>query len=388
MKIALVGLTHPFRGGIAHYTTLLCQALQHRHEVRFFALRRQYPTFLFPGTTQKDASQRPVTVPHEACVDSINPLTWLSTCGKIRRFTPDFILFSWWQPFFAPAFGTIAHLAKWLHIPSCYLCHNILPHECSRLDRVLLTYAFSAAQCFITHSQADLDHCKRLRPGADIRYNPHPTYRIFAANAVPTMEQAKAQLHLTDKKVLLHFGFIRPYKGLTYLLEAMARLSPEEGFHLLIVGEFYEAKQVYLQALKQLQDRQQLTLIDRYVPNEDVPLYFSAADLVVAPYLAASQSGVIQMAYAFSKPVIATHVGGLSEVVADHRTGYLLPPGDAPAIARAVRQYFEPGVGETFRANIRREQDRYAWNHMVSTIEAVGETLRARRRPTMTGRLV
>ncbi len=114
MKIAVLGVTHPFRGGIAHYTTLLCQALQRAHEVQLFALSRQYPAVLFPGQTQTDHSQAPLTVPHDACLDSINPLTWLRTCRKIRRFHPDFLLVAWWHPFFALSFGTVAHLAKWL----------------------------------------------------------------------------------------------------------------------------------------------------------------------------------------------------------------------------------------------------------------------------------
>ncbi len=387
MRIALVGVTHPFRGGIAHYTTLLCQALRQKHEVGFFALRRQYPALWFPGQTQQDPSQSPLTVPHDACLDSINPFTWLRTGAKIRRFKADFLLFSWWHPFFAPCFGTVAHLARWFGIPSCYLCHNVLPHEGSRLDRLLLAYAFAAASCFLTHSTADGEHCKRLRPGAEVRTHPHPTYAAFATPAVLSPAQAKARLHLSDRKVLLHFGFIRKYKGLAYLLDAMRLLAPEDGYHLLLVGEFYDAKTGYAAALQLLQERRQLTLVDHYVPNEDVPLYFSAADLVIAPYLSASQSGVIQMAYAFSKPVIATRVGGMAEAVQDQRTGYLIPPGDAPAIAEAVRQFYATSAAATFRAHIRQQQERYAWHHLVSIIEDIGATLGSPSRQAMTGRV-
>ena len=111
-KFAIVGLTHPFRGGISHYTTLLCEALRKRHDVRFYALSRQYPSLLFPGKTQIDESDRSLAIEHEACIDSINPWTWLQTARKIARFAPDLIVYSWWNPFFAPAFGSIARLAR------------------------------------------------------------------------------------------------------------------------------------------------------------------------------------------------------------------------------------------------------------------------------------
>ena len=163
LKIAVVGLTHPFRGGISHYTTLLFRSLQGKHDVRFYALYRQYPSFLFPGKTQYDESSSSLSVPHEACIDSINPFTWLMTARRIVRYKPDLILFSWWHPFFAPAFGTIAHLSRLFgRIPSCFLCHNAVPHEQTIFDRLLLRYAFSAGDVFIAHSRQDYDDLKAM----------------------------------------------------------------------------------------------------------------------------------------------------------------------------------------------------------------------------------
>ena len=180
LRIALVGLTFPFRGGIAHYTTLLCRALLRKHEVRFYALYRQYPQLLFPGKTQIDESDAPLQVPHLSCIDSINPFTWLATAARIVKYKPDVILYSWWHPFFAPAFGTIARLTRMLGgIPSCYLCHNALPHERSRVDKLLLRYVFSSGQMFISHSQQDYDDLKAFCPGAIVLQNPHPTYDVF-----------------------------------------------------------------------------------------------------------------------------------------------------------------------------------------------------------------
>jgi glycosyltransferase involved in cell wall biosynthesis len=370
LRIALVGLTHPFRGGIAHYTTLLCRELRRKHDVRFFALSRQYPGFLFPGKTQIDDSDASLQVPHEATIDSINPFTWISTAVKIARYKPDLIVYSWWHPFFAPAFGTIARLARWFGgARSCYICHNAIPHERSPIDRLLLRYVFATGDAFIAHSQQDADDLRRFRPKATVHQNPHPTYVIFAPDDAPSTDEAKRALGLTGKKVLLFFGFVREYKGLHYLLEAMEQLDSAEGYHLVVVGEFYDDDRKYRAALDRLERRGQLTLIDRYVPNEDVPGYFIAADLVMVPYLSATQSGVIQIAYGFLKPVVATTVGGIPEVVVDGSTGYLVPPGDAGALGRAARDYFESNREDEFRRGIDRENHKYSWDRMIETIE-------------------
>jgi len=376
MKIALVGLTHPFRGGIAHYTTLLCRALRRRHEVRFFSLTRQYPRLLFPGKTQRDESDAPVRTENEPCLDSIQPLTWLGTARRIRCFAPDLILFSWWNPFFAPSFGSVARLARWRgRIPSCFLCHNVIPHEPSLIDRGLLRYAFSAGDAFITHSEEDGRQLRLLRPRAAVFTSPHPTYDAFVGESAPPSDEARAGLGLAGKKVLLFFGYVRPYKGLDTLLQAMNRLSPDEGYHLLVVGEFYEDRSKYREALDRLEQRGQLTLIDRYVANEELPGYFAAADLVMVPYLSATQSGIVQMAYAFGKPVVATRVGGLPEAVLDGETGFLVPAADAGAIAAAVQGFFEAGDRQRFERRIAAESGRYSWDRMVETVERVGREL-------------
>lgn len=377
MKIALVGLTYPFRGGISHYTTLLYEALAKRHDVRLFALRRQYPTFLFPGKTQTDESGKTLVVPHDPCLDSINPISWLQTYGRIRQYHPDLTLFCWWNPFFAPAFGTIARLLTTrAKIPCCFLCHNVLPHESTRLDRILLRYVLRPGAAFITHSAADKANIERICPDARVYRNPHPTYEIFRFDHTLTGVTAKAKLGLENKKVVLFFGYIREYKGLQYLLDAMAMLPTEDGYHLLVVGEFYEPQVKYRNRLNELQRSQRLTLVDRYMPNEEVAQYFIAADVVVAPYLSATQSGIIQIAYSFDKPVIATTVGGLPEVVIDGETGYLIPPADAPRIAGALRELFAPGQAERFAKRIRQEQQRYSWEQMVATIETMAGALR------------
>ncbi len=376
MKIALVGPTYPLRGGISHYTTLLYRAIRKRHDVRLFALKRQYIKPFFPGKTQIDTSQSPLRVPNEPCLDSINPFSWFITFNKIRRFKPHFILFSWWHPFFGPAFGTVSYLALWLaRIPSCYLCHNVMPHEPASLDRVLLKYVFASAKAFMTHSRHDYHTLKKIRPAASVYAAFHPTYDAFADDNRLTSNVAKERLGLKGKKVLLFFGLIRKYKGLKYLLEAMRRLKPAQHYSLVIAGEFYEDKDRYRPALNRLTQKGQLTLVDHYIPNEDIPLYFNAADLIVLPYTRASQSGVIQLAYGFCKPVIATRVGGIPEALPDGQTGYLVPPADAKAIADAVQRYFGDEKKQKLRMNIKHMNAAHTWERMVRVIEDMGRRI-------------
>jgi glycosyltransferase involved in cell wall biosynthesis len=371
VKIALVGLTYPFRGGIAHYTTLLAGALGRRHEVRFYSLSRQYPVLLFPGTTQRDDSLQALRVPNEPTLDSINPLSWWGTARRIRAFGPRLVLFSWWQPFFGPAYGSVARLCRRDGIPSCFLCHNVIPHETSRIDRALSRFAFRGATAFITHSAEDAANLQHLLPGAPVRQNPHPTYDVFTASGSPAGDLCAKK----GRKNLLFFGFVRAYKGLEHLLRAMLELDPEH--HLVVVGEFYERRERYRELLDAVAARGQLTLVDRYVPNEEVAAWFQGADLVVVPYLSATQSGIVQMAYGFGLPVVATRVGGLPEVVEDGRTGYLVPPGDPAALAAAIRRHFTEGDPERFRRAIEERRGAYSWERMVETIEAIAAEIGA-----------
>jgi glycosyltransferase involved in cell wall biosynthesis len=380
LDIALIGLTHPFRGGIAHYTTRLYRALAEKHNVQFYALSRQYPKLLFPGKTQIDESEAAWVAPHDACIDSINPVTWITTAKSIARQKPQLAIFSWWHPFFAPSFGSIAHLARILaDVPSCFLCHNALPHESSVVDKLLSRYAFAAGSIFVAHSKQDRDNLKRLRPNAIVHQNPHPTYDMFADSDRLTKEEAKRKLDLEGKRVLLFFGFIREYKGLDVLLEAVESLPEKDNYHLLVVGEFYEDRAKYQASLDRLTASGRLTLVDRYVANEEVPLYFSAADLLMVPYLTATQSGVIQIGYAFETPVVATQVGGIPEVVRDGETGYLIEPGQPEPMRSAIMHHFAEGDPQKIATAIEQENYKYSWERMVETIERVHSELRQSR---------
>ncbi len=371
VKIAMIGPTAPFRGGIAHYTTLLFNHLKKRHAVRFFSFKRQYPGWLFPGKTDIDPSRAPFSAPGvEQTLDSLNPLTWINTAGKIIRSRCDLLILPWWVSFWAPQFMTILFLVKLRsRAKILFIGHNVVAHESWFFDRLLTRMVLSRGDFFIVHSGEDEINLRAMLPQAVIRRQFHPTYDAFnMEKAMP--EDSRRILGLPEQgPVVLFFGFVREYKGLKHLLAAMPEILAKIPVTLLIVGEFWKDKDAYLNLIRDLGIGDRLRIKDEYVPNEDVGLYFNAADLVVQPYVSATGSGVVQLAFGFNKPVVATAVGSLPEIIEDGKTGYVVPPADSAAIAQAVIRFFEENRAEEFSENIKKQHHRFSWDNLVDAIE-------------------
>lgn len=375
MKIALVGTAFPYRGGIAHWNMQLAEALARRHTVEIFNFRRQYPNILFPGTSQIEQAAAPPPIPAPRLVDSVNPLNWISVGRTIRRASPDLLIFRFWLPFFGPCFGTIARVAKkGTAARALFICDNVLPHEPRPFDRALTRYAFRQADGFLVQSGAVERDLLSFWPGARYRMAPHPVYNMFGERV--DRDDARQRLGVRGRRVVLFFGYVRPYKGLDVLLEAMALLDPALDAELVVAGEFYEERKRYDELINALPPGIRVTVRAEYTPTERVREVFSAADVVVLPYRSATQSGIAQIAYNFDVPVIATDVGGLAEVVNDGVTGFVVPAGDPRALAHALESFFRGTTADRFREGVRAEKARYTWEHMVSTIEALAEEIR------------
>lgn len=372
MKITIVGTAYPLRGGIAHYIALLFKALSVQHDVDIVTFRRQYPALLFPGKSQEeDGEAEGFRVPSTALIDSLNPLTWVATGRKIRDRTPDIVLFKYWLPFFGPCFGTVARFAKrGTKARVIYICDNVIPHEHHFGDKLFTQYAFSAGDGFVVQSRSVERDLLSLRPRARYEYIPHPVYDGFGA-AVP-MEEARGHLGISAANVLLFFGYIRRYKGLSVLLDALARLRGRLDVQLLVVGEFYEDDAPYRKQIERLDLAEMVIIRSTYVPNEEVKFYFSAADAVVLPYTSATQSGIAQIAFNFDTPVIATSVGGLAEVIRNGETGLLVPPSNSEILAERIVEYFTEVDRSRMRMNVREEKKRYTWQNLVDAIERLG----------------
>jgi glycosyltransferase involved in cell wall biosynthesis len=369
LRICLVGPTYPYRGGISHYNTCLAGELETRHDIHAVNYSRLYPEFLFPGKTQLDESDTALTMESVRLIDSINPFTWIRAGIHIARTKPDAVIVQWWHPYFAPALFTICAILRLMGAGKIiFICHNVVPHERSPIDRILSKAAFSVAHGFIVQSKEDRANLSKIRPGARVEINPHPIYDFFARGGM-SKQEARGAVGAAEGPLLLFFGYIRPYKGLKYLIEAMPAIIERFECSLLVVGEFYEDSEPYHDLVEKMGLAGKVTFVDRYVGNEEVESFFLASDLVVLPYISATQSGIVQISIAFDRPVVVTDVGGLPEVVSVGKTGFIVPSKDPGALAGAVIKFFEEGWSEKMAPHFEAERERFSWATMAEKIE-------------------
>lgn len=371
MRVALVGPTYPFRGGIAHYTTLLATEIQKNNELLLCSFKRQYPRWLYPGKFEHEIGGALGENNAYFLLDSLDPVTWLRTARTILNWNADVLVLQWWVPFWAPAWLLITHyLRKKSSLPIVFICHNVLPHEERFVDKIIARQVLSLATGVVVHAQSEAMKLKKLLPHKHFEINPHPSYGVFQHNSM-SLEEARKILDIPlQSNVILFFGFIRRYKGVDILLDAIGKINmPVE---TLIVGEIWgNDNENLLARMQKLSLEGKVQLIDHYVPNEEVAKYFSAADVIVLPYRHASQSGVIQIAYSFNVPVIASRVDGLVDAVQHGKTGFLVPPDDPDSLAETLEHFFSLGLTERkeIRDNIESNMDRYSWSRMVQTIK-------------------
>ncbi|MBE0642930.1 MAG: glycosyltransferase [Bacteroidetes bacterium] len=387
MNIVLIGTAYPLRGGIAHYVGLLWKYLSRSHDVKVVTFSRQYPKLLFPGKSQEESGDAGVPVESVQWIDSINPVNWIRTGFRVRALHADLIVFKFWMPFFAPSYGVIAAISRWgRETRTMFICDNVIPHERRPGDKLLTRFAFRFIDSYVVQSRAVERDLRLWKKDPLLAYLPHPVYEIFGEET--TRSEARAKLRRVDAamdladdaRVLLFFGYVRDYKGLDVILDAMPAILTKMKVTLLVVGEFYNNEQQYRDQVRHLGIDDAVIFHSDYVPNEEVGVYFSAADVMTLPYKSATQSGIIQIAYNFHRPVIATDVGGLGEVIVDGRTGYIVPPEQPSAIADAVISFYEHDQFDAFRAGVIEEKKKYSWEYMAEGIEELYQQSRAKER--------
>jgi glycosyltransferase involved in cell wall biosynthesis len=365
MRIALVGPVAPWRGGLAQYLALLGEALMPRAEVRGWTFTRQYPEFLFPGTSQLDPAAPRPRFPVEATLDSIGPWSWRRTAAALERFAPGAVVLKWWMPFFAPSFASSVGPLRRRGTRVVLVCDNLVPHERRPFDDALSGWMMRNSDGYLVMSDSVERDLNRLKPGAPRRRVAHPLYAQFDQGRVDRAS-ARARLGLpADGEVALFFGYIRHYKGLDTLLEAWPRVRARRDVRLVVAGEAYEDPSVYHRLAAQAGGEPGVRMLERYLPDDEVEAVFKAADVVVLPYRSATQSGVTHVAYALGVPVITTDVGGLAETVKPGETGLVVPPGDPAALAGAVLDFFEQGMGPRLRAGVEALRRAHSWETLA-----------------------
>ena len=379
-NIVIIGPAHPLRGGLASYNERLAREfMQQGHQVTIYTFSLQYPGFLFPGTTQFSTEQAPADLHIRVRINSINPFNWISVGRELKKKRPDLIVVRYWLPFMGPCLGSIIRIVKQnKHTKIVCIADNIIPHEKRIGDVPFTKYFVAAIDAFITMSEKVLGDLTQFAPGKPAQFVAHPLYDNFGEKI--SKEVARKYLGIAlDEKILLFFGFIRKYKGLDILLDAMKilkvsseKLSESDNLplradcKLLIAGEFYEDRKAYDEQIERLGIKDSLILKTAFIADSEVKYYLCAADVVVQPYRSATQSGVTPLAYHFEKPMIVTNVGGLPSLVPDDKVGLIAEPM-AESIATKIQEYFQKGAAH-FLPNLIEEKKKYSWSKMVQTI--------------------
>lgn len=374
MKIVVLGPAHPYRGGLASIMETMAREYMRRgHEVAIYTFRVQYPSLLFPGKSQYVDAPAPDDLRIERVVNTVNPLNWIAVGRRLRRERPDMVLMKYWTPFMAPCFGAIARIARGNGVTRV-ICQidNVEPHEHHIVDRPFNRYFLGAVDGFVYMSEQVHGELKAYT-SAPMLFSPHPMFENFG-EAVDRGEACRRLGLDPDIRYMLFFGLIRDYKGLDLLLRAWASARPE-GYRLIVAGEFYASHEKYVSLIDESGLRDEVALHDRFIPDEEVRYYFSAADCLVLPYRSATQSGVTQIAYNFSLPMIVTDVGGLPEIVPDGRTGLVCAP-TAEGIADALRRIREGDTLRRLRDNFAEERKRFSWSAMCDRLTEVLEMTR------------
>ncbi len=372
MKIAFLSTFFPFRGGIAQFNALLYRALEKENTVKAFTFKRQYPEFLFPGETQFVTPEDKVDeIPAIRVLDSINPLTYILSARKVKEFEPDIIITKYWMTFFGPSLGYVCkklnRKAKRISV-----LDNVIPHEKRFFDGFCNRYFLNNNDGFIVMSDAVLNDLISIKPEAKYLRVNHPVYDHFPA--LINQDEAQKQLGLDpSKKTILFFGFIRDYKGLDLLIQAMEDL--DESYQLVIAGEVYGSFEKYQLLVNQSKAKNRISLFNKYIGDDDVAIYFSASDVCVLPYKSATQSGITSISNHYNLPIIATNVGGLKETIHHEKTGLIVDVADSKEIASTINHYFNHDCKSVFAQNIAIEKAENSWENFGKKLIEFSKTL-------------
>ena len=369
MHIVILGTAYPFRGGLATFNERLARQLQAEgHQVEVITFTLQYPSFLFPGKTQYSTENAPTDLQISQQVNSCNPFNWIKVGRRIQKVQPDLLITCYWMAFFAPCYSIIERIAKRNgKTRTVALVHNMIPHEPSILDKLFAPFYVRSTDGFVALSESVVQDINCLDRSSKPKTSyPHPIYDHYGEQM--SKEDACQTLNLNpENQYMLFFGLVRAYKGLDLLLDAFGKVKDQlPNLQLIIAGEFYEDEDKYQSQIESNQLTDRVIVKNEFIADADLRKYFGAADLIVQPYKTATQSGVTQVAFHFEKPMLVTNVGGLGEIVHDHKMGYAVEP-NADAIAEALIDYYTHSRQADYTEYLIKQKDNYSWAKLAES---------------------
>ena len=369
-NVVIIGPAFPLRGGLATFNERLArQFIQQAFDTKIYTFSLQYPGFLFPGTTQYSDSPAPADLDIKVCINSVLPTNWLKIGLELKILNPDFIVVRYWLPVMGPCLGTILRIVKKnKHTKIVCIADNIIPHEKRKGDNLFTKYFIKPVDAFIVMSEKVMSDLKQFDKTKPVKLIPHPLYDNFGEKIDKKLARKNIGIQ-GGEKIMLFFGFIRKYKGLDILLDALALIKKENtstSFKVLIAGEFYEDRKPFDAQIARLGLENMLILRTDFISDDEVRNYFCAADVVIQPYRNATQSGVTPLAYHFEIPMIVTNVGGLPALVPDGKVGLVAEP-NATSIAKKITEYFIKDEN-VFIENLKEEKKKFSWKKMVDAV--------------------
>lgn len=375
MKIILVGPVYPYRGGNALYVSHLYDVLKEKFDIEVINFKLLYPKIFFPGTTQEDKSSVKIKeVPSRRIINSINPWTWIKAVKIIKKENADLVVFDWWNPFFGPCHYTISSLLKKRYKGKIlFITENVISHEKRFIDKLLTKIGLKNADMFLVLSNSVENTVKYYSCDKRIYKSALPIYDCYQFGNEIDNNKTKEELGFKEAdKVILFFGYVRKYKGLLNLIEALPDvLQKHPNSKLLVVGEFYDSPGEYYERIEKLNLKDHVNIVNKFVPNEEVGKYISVSDVVVLPYKSGTQSGVLNISYGFHKPVIVTRVGSLPDDVEEEKTGIVVEPNNKSELVNGINRFFELSNSVNFGENIKNKINSQEFSKVTNVFEKI-----------------
>jgi glycosyltransferase involved in cell wall biosynthesis/SAM-dependent methyltransferase len=370
MRIAIVGPTHPIKGGVSQHTTVLAQRLSAAgHAVEIVSWLRQYPTRLYPGQQTVDAPEFPLFEPASRPLSWNRPDSWLRSARRLRD--RDLVVFAHITPVQVPAYRVMLAVLRRSGTRTAVICHNVLPHERSRIDEFLVRKLLNATDLALVHSDAQAAIARELT-----------STRVAVSQIAPFMPAGfvRRQPAAGEHRRLIFFGLIRPYKGLDVLLRALALGPPD--VRLRVAGEFWGGSTSTEELCRELGISDRVELRPGYLAADQVPGLFVDVDALVLPYRTATGSQGVWTGFEFGVPVIATRAGHLADDITDGVDGLTAEPDSVDSLTAALNRFYAPGVPEQLRSAVHPVNPDPYWASYLSALVGPQTTI---GRPTPKG---